>query len=127
MKRNGYDTKSANVTTTTFTTVAEMPISSNIDRVVVAVYNAYTGTGVDTLTFRVLAQFVKDGEFLEVKQLTQNGGVMSIPGDLSKGQGFWGAIDDFGIEGIRVQALRPGTDPIPVIVEFKCLAQGEDG
>ena len=127
MRRYGNEKYSVSVTSANWVTIAEYKLNSAVDRVVVAIHNTYTGINLDELEIQVLGQLVPGGDFFDVGPLQGNGGVNWLNTGLKKSMTYWGAIDDFGFEVIRIQAKRAGPDPIPVTTEIRCLAEGIDG
>ena len=123
MKRSGGMIYTKTISSADWTNIVEFKVAENVDRVVIAVYNGYTGVGVGTLDVRVLGQIVKDGEFLEIKALIQNDGWSGLTGPLIREAGMWGALGDFGYEAVRIQGRRAESIDIPVIAEVKLLAQ----
>ena len=126
MLRKGSDSFSSSVNGSVFTDVASFKVMENVDRVVMAVYNTDKSASLEKITFRVLVQFIKNGGFVEFGAWDQAPLGRALPSPLGKDETFWGCINDFGIETVKVQALRSGSVAIPITVEYKCLAEGLD-
>jgi hypothetical protein len=124
MKRAGGMSYTKTVSSTEWTDIVEVQVAENVDRIVIAVYNGFTGVELGNLDVRVFGQIVKDGEFLQIKFLMGNDGV-SYLGDTTvpKGTGMGGALGDFGYEAVRIACRRSDSVDIPVIFEVKFLAQ----
>lgn len=126
MKRGNWVSKNFSANSDSFFTVVSMPISANVDRIVLAVYNTDQSASTETITFRVFVQLVENGGFVEVAYFGSNPGFSSHRAPLKKGEAFWGFIDDLGIEAIQVEVMRSGSAAIPGLVEIKCLSEGQD-